>query len=91
MIVCGGLTLFRRASSPLSRERRPDLRRLAKSPMGANGRITLSAALLVGAGVLVAACGGTGTAAASSGCCLSAQREEKLAIRSGTAANGSSA
>jgi alcohol dehydrogenase (cytochrome c) len=32
------------------------------------GRITLSAALLVAVGLLVAACGGNGTAAASSGC-----------------------
>jgi alcohol dehydrogenase (cytochrome c) len=33
-----------------------------------NGRITLSAVLLVAAGLLVAGCGGTGTTAASSGC-----------------------
>ena len=33
-----------------------------------NGRITLSAVLVVAAGLLVAACGGNGTAAASSGC-----------------------
>jgi outer membrane protein assembly factor BamB len=35
---------------------------------GPNGRITLSAALLVAVALLVAACGGNGTAAASSGC-----------------------
>jgi alcohol dehydrogenase (cytochrome c) len=33
-----------------------------------NGRVALSAALLVTAGLLVAACGGSGTASASSGC-----------------------